>query len=278
MKAEIDALQISAAERSRPWWKQASSWLAILALFVTAATAIQQDRLQHAQTDQDRKQGTIAAEAELSTVMTHIESMEREQITLAKLPASKRTQAQVILNAQSLVWIEKGTNLVDRRTHVAGAAEYYALAQAIMSQIGANDKVIEYLVRALKLARDERTYALAAQVLADAHTRRGEPAAADEAFALAVAPPPALAEAAARVAVLNDASYAHILWAAALRIRGQCAARRVHVRLAAELIKEEQDAGFAAPTQDNLKVEESAACPSGQVQPSLTPPATPTSN
>ena len=174
MKAEIDGLQISAAEKAHPWWRQASSWLAILALVVTLGTAVQQSRLGKAQSELAQDQGTLAAEAELSNVMTRIEAVQRGRADAATLPEAQKNQSTAILNAQSLVWIWKGIDLVDRRDKLANAAEYYALAQAISTQIGPDDRVIKYLRRAVKLAEDTRTYSLAAQVLADTHARRRE--------------------------------------------------------------------------------------------------------
>jgi hypothetical protein len=260
MKKEIDALQIALAEPSRPWWKQASSWIAIFALLVTIVTAIQQGR----QTEQEREQGNIAAEAELSTVLTQIASVQRERIDAKSLPTDARDPVTEILNAQSLVWSYKGADLVDRREGSTNAAEYFAVAQIFKTQIGPTDRVLKYLGEAVNRAQDVRTYVLAGSELAIALIRRGQPVEADAAFARAVSPEKRLMEGTSEDQVLNELSFAQISWAYQLRLRNDCQGWKHHLDQAEQMTKRMAELGYPSEAKARLDAERDTSCPASE--------------
>jgi hypothetical protein len=263
MKGEIDALQIALADQMRPWWKQASAWLAIVALFVTTLTALEQRRLGTEQAEQQRDQGQLAAEAELSGIMTRIETVQRERIEAATIAPPAANEITKILNAQSLVWIYKGADLVDRREDLANAAEYLALAGVINSQIGPTDRVLDYAERAMERARDFRTYALAGQVWAETLFRRNKPSEAEDVLGRTVHPTRGrLLTGTSQDALLNDLSYTHIFWAGSLRVRGDCRGWEQHLAEARKMVKRMAELGYPSGNEAALATEESSSCPS----------------
>ncbi len=129
MKAEIDGLQVAAAERNRPWFRQPSIIISVLALVLSLASTGYGTWLAE-------QQHVREARAELAQLIQRLSALPKENLELQTSYASNATvlaQLASAVNAENLVLARQAADIVERRIpdHVS-AIECYAVASALI--------------------------------------------------------------------------------------------------------------------------------------------------
>jgi tetratricopeptide (TPR) repeat protein len=163
MKREIDALQISLAEVTKPWYKQASILVAALALLFSFGTTYYSDQ-------RTRKADLHNAKVELRQLIQQLTELPQRNVDLNKKYAdnpSALLAASGLINIQNIVLAKQAVDIVDQIPEQVSSTEYFAVANALATS-GSYDRTIEFYRRSLDKAQDYNDWINASRSLGQA--------------------------------------------------------------------------------------------------------------
>ena len=169
MKREVDQLQIAAAEKTRPWYRNVSTLLSVIALlFSFGTTAVSYVRT--------RQQDVQAARVELRTLVQKLTELPKEMIDKSiayKGDTNALDGHSRLVNQENVVLSRQAAEIINRiETHV-GAGEFYAVAYAMLA--GGQMKEAEELGRrGLAVADSSNDESALLRMLADLAFLRGD--------------------------------------------------------------------------------------------------------
>lgn len=167
----MDALQIAAAEKKTPWYRQMPSLAGLIALLLSITTAIYsgvQGRKQDVQKKQESLRGIVSSLIELrGEQQAKLESTEAQ-----KLSAQDREFIGGMINNKRMILAEAADNIVREIPHNVSSSEYNVLAN---DKIGDGDaaKAEEYLRNAVAVSRESLAKMIALRSLAMFYAQRG---------------------------------------------------------------------------------------------------------
>lgn len=122
---EIDALQIAAARTSRPWYRDPSITVAVLALVLSITTSVVSAK--HA-SDEERQQ----ARAELTGFIQRLSALPRDNFELRhKYGAVAGANLSSMINAENSLLARQAAGLMEQYPEVATALEMHLVAGAL---------------------------------------------------------------------------------------------------------------------------------------------------
>lgn len=150
MKDEIDSLQMVIAEKSKPWYKQTATLIAIAALFLSFITTVYSEMRAHQQDVNSDRQ-------ELSALIQRLTAIPRDE-TEFRLKYRNNQTAAVSLSGQlqeeQVVLAKRAAEIVDRLpSEKVSSAEYLAIAGALESS-GVYDRSLEMIQRGIPASKD----------------------------------------------------------------------------------------------------------------------------
>jgi tetratricopeptide (TPR) repeat protein len=231
MKSKIDALQIGMAEKSRPWYKQAATMIALAALLFSGVTTWYSEKRIH-------EQDIHSARQELSQLIQRLGALPKENLelreTYSKDPVA-RAALSGLLSQENDLLAKRAAEIIDtlppRRV---SAIEYHAVASAL-TQSGVYDRSLQMIQRGLGVADDanDRTALLRnyAQLLYETGDLAGGQAKFQEALDIFKRYP-------VSVTWYVDSTHAitELLWAQNEIGQRRCAEAQAHVQRAADHI------------------------------------------
>jgi tetratricopeptide (TPR) repeat protein len=233
MKDEIDALQISSAERSRPWYRQASTistFIALLALVFSVATTMSADRREREQDQRAQQQNVRDARTLLGQLIQRLDAMPRENANLVKeFGNDPATLGQLAgnLNVENIALAGQAADIINSiRGHVT-ATEYLVVANALYFS-GLFDRARELYQAGAALDADQVTHAAllhsyAALLVYSGGDMRVARAKMQEALDVYKKQPTSF-----QGQVLNTNLATHIAWTSLELFKQECAQARKH--------------------------------------------------
>ena len=154
MKKEIDALQIGVGESTKPWYKQASTLIAVMALLFSFGTTYYSNR-------QTRLQNIHNAKVELRGLIKEIEAA-----SLANVDVQNKYKdnpqalglASSLARTRQIVLITQAADIVDLIPEEITATEYYAIGSALNTISPGAERILRYLERGLAKADNIDSY------------------------------------------------------------------------------------------------------------------------
>jgi hypothetical protein len=129
LKQEIDALQVHVLQIDKPWYKQASSIVAVLALTFSLFTT-------HLSYDRDRRLDQQANRAELRSLIQRLTALPRENFELLqkyKDDAAAAGQFSGFITSESVVLTNQALDIMQRIPDLVSASETLAVAGALVT-------------------------------------------------------------------------------------------------------------------------------------------------
>ena len=235
MKSEIDGLQIQAGERSKPWYRQASTVIAVIALLFSAATTYYANV-------RTAEQEVRAARAELGQLIQRLSALPKENM---ELRASYADNLEVLgalggsIATETLVLGQQAADVIDRLPDDVSATEYYAVANALM-QSGFYPRAQSLTERGLQRDADLTTKASLRRTQGNLFFLTGPLAEGrremKRALDLYADQPDELRASAS--------AYTEIFWASAEESAGQCQEVTSHADQAEELVSSKSETEF----------------------------------
>ncbi len=152
MKAEVDALQVHVMGAAKPWYRQASTLIAILALvFSFGTTFVSYTRTK----EMDRH----AALVELRSLMQRIVAIPRESFELTNEYEGRPIEASQMagfINNENLILTQQAVAILNQIPDLVSGADYYAIGQGFLSS-GENDAAIDLFEHAAQRATTATT-------------------------------------------------------------------------------------------------------------------------
>jgi tetratricopeptide (TPR) repeat protein len=152
MKREIDSLQIELGESNKPWYKQASILIAVLALVFSLGTTYYSNHQTHIQNIHNAK-------VELRDLIKEIESASLANIDLQnkyKNNLSAANLATSLERTRQIVLVSQAVDIIDSIPDEVSATEYYAVGYALQNI--SPERVPVYLERGLAKADNVDSY------------------------------------------------------------------------------------------------------------------------
>jgi hypothetical protein len=148
IRDRVDLLQIAAAEKQRPWYKQRPSLASLLALGFSIVTFIVSQYGSSLQEIRSKQE----ALRKLLTDVVALQIEQQDQLSRISDPV-KRVQLSSALNNKRLIWLDAAESLVNQlETHVS-SSEYQTLAQQKWYD-SEFEKAKQYYVKARDAAKD----------------------------------------------------------------------------------------------------------------------------
>ena len=169
IKAELDALQVHVMGVAKPWYKQASTLIAILALAFSFGTTF----VSYYRTAQLDKH---AAQVELRSLMQRIVALPRENFEVFqkyKTHPLEANQMAGFINNENLVLTQQAATILDKIPDLVSGAEYYAIGQGLISS-GIVERGIELFEKAALRATTAATAVAAYRSLGAAAYNSGQ--------------------------------------------------------------------------------------------------------
>jgi predicted transcriptional regulator len=148
VRDQVDQLQIAAAEKQQPWYKQRPSLASLLALAASIVTFIIS---QHGSSLQEIRSKQEALRKLLTDVVAS-QIQEQDQLTRISDPVT-RVQFSSAMNNERIIWLDAAESLVDQLGKRVSSSEYQTLANQKWSN-SEFEKAKEYYVKSLDAARD----------------------------------------------------------------------------------------------------------------------------
>lgn len=126
LRDQVDALQIAAAEKKTPWYRQMPSLAGLIALLLSVTTAVYsgvQGRKQDVQKKRESLRGIVSSLIEQGEQQAKLESTEAQ-----KLPAQDREFIGGMINNRRMILAEAADNIVREIPHDVSSSEYNVLA------------------------------------------------------------------------------------------------------------------------------------------------------
>src|SRR5438477_6246525 len=147
MKREIDALQVTVTERSKPWYHNVSVLISIIALLFSFGTTLVSYHRNNIQEIQN-------ARAELRGLLQRMAALPKENVEIgvkyANDPAS-RNLVSGFINQENTFLVRSAAELAKKLSREWGSAtEYYAIAVALQAayDIAGADQFLNYAIYA----------------------------------------------------------------------------------------------------------------------------------
>jgi tetratricopeptide (TPR) repeat protein len=169
MKREIDALQITVAETTRPWYKQASILIAALALLFSFGTT-------YYSAEQTRKADIHNAKVELRELIQQLTELPQRNVDLNSKYADNPSALLVasgLINTQQIVLAKQAVDIIDDIPEEVSSTEYFAVANALAVS-GSYDRTVEFYRHSLEKARDANDWTSASRSLGQAAFAAGD--------------------------------------------------------------------------------------------------------
>jgi hypothetical protein len=141
MKKEIDSLQIAMGESNRPWYRQASTIIAVAALLFSLGTTYYSNR-------QTRLQNIHNAKVELRGLIKDIESASLANMDIQnkyKDNPGAGVLASSLLRTRQIVLVSQAVDIIDSIPDEVTSTEYYAVASALSTI--SPERVLSYYER-----------------------------------------------------------------------------------------------------------------------------------
>lgn len=148
VRDQVDLLQIAAAEKQQPWYKQRPSLASLLALGASIVTFV---IAQHGSSLQEIRSKQEALRKLLTDVVAS-QIDQQDQLTRISDPV-KRAQFLSQMNNKRVIWIDAAESLVDQLGKHVSSSEYQTLAMQKWSD-SEFEKAKQYYVKALDAAKD----------------------------------------------------------------------------------------------------------------------------
>jgi tetratricopeptide (TPR) repeat protein len=231
MKKEIDALQIGLGESNRPWYKQASTVIAVVALLLSFGTTYYSNR-------QARLQDTHNAKIELRGLIEEIESA-----SLATVDVQNKYKdnpqalglAGSLVRTRQLVLVTQAAAVIDSIPDEVTATEYYAVASAL-SQFAGAQRVLPYYERGLARADNIDSYTAITRSIGQTYFGAGNYERGRSAFTQALSALERFHLSGSYGRSYN--AYTHITWASAELASKHCLEARKHHEEARRLLQQ----------------------------------------
>lgn len=216
-------------QQARPWYRQASTVIAVIALLLSAgSTYVSESRAQ----DQSRRD----ARSELGQLIERINAQPTQQAELdAQYAKNAQAKAAIgsALTSERMVLSQQAADVIARIPEQATGTEYYVVTQALLDS-GLFQRAEALGLRGLAVAGDLQTNAAIYRVLAVGRLMAGDGTRADAYFQRAVdlfadQPPELRAQA-------DGLTY--VLWSTREWMFGDCADAVTHEQLARRAISE----------------------------------------
>jgi tetratricopeptide (TPR) repeat protein len=152
MKKEIDSLQIAMGESNRPWYRQASTIIAVVAVLLSLGTTYYSSR-------QARLQNIHNAKVELRGLIKEIESASLANVDIRnkyKNNAAALELAGSLVRTRQIVLVSQATDIIDSIPDEVTATEYYAVGSALSTI--SPQRVLSYYERGLAKADNVDSY------------------------------------------------------------------------------------------------------------------------
>jgi tetratricopeptide (TPR) repeat protein len=230
MKAEIDALQISAAEKTKPWYLQASVLIALLALVFSLGTTYYSYKRTH-------QQDVHNAKVELRGLIQRLTALPVQNLDLDKKykdDSYALIQAGSFLNTEAIVLAKQAVDIVDQIPDEVSATEYYAVA-TVLAQAGEYGRTLGLYERALDTSEDINDFTGAARALGATAFTVGDATAGRDAFHRAL---DAFKRFPTKNVYFRDLtnSYTELAWARAEVLTKHCAESAEHLNRATAML------------------------------------------
>jgi hypothetical protein len=160
LRDQVDRLQIEAAEKKRPWYRQLPSLLSLAAFVFSIFTAVL-SQFQSSQADIRSKKEEMR---KLLDDLVRVQSEFQDRVIEIKDPA-KREIASALLNTRHGMYLEATEVLASQIPKAVSSSEYGILASE-KSRISDFKKAEVYQLRAIEAARDPITKCIAYRALA----------------------------------------------------------------------------------------------------------------
>ena len=171
LRDQVDALQIAAAEKKTPWYRQMPSLAGLVALLLSISTAIYsgvQGRKQDVQKKQESLRTIVSSLIDLSgEQQTRLNSVEAQ-----KLSTQEREFIGGMINNKRMILAEAADNIVREIPHDVSSSEYNVLATDKLGNGGAA-KAEEYLRNAVEVSEEALARMIALRSLAMFYAQRG---------------------------------------------------------------------------------------------------------
>jgi tetratricopeptide (TPR) repeat protein len=162
LKNEVDALQVLVMKQQQPWYRDAASIVAVLALMFSFGTTI----VSYQRASQE---DVHAAEIELRALLTRLSAIPAEMTQNAKTyaddPGAVASLASVLTQEQILLAKQAAQVLLGIPAERVTAAQYLAVANVLITN-GIDTEGLPLLDAAIQVARDVNDYTSAARVKA----------------------------------------------------------------------------------------------------------------
>jgi hypothetical protein len=160
VRQQIAELQIASAEKSKPWYREPSSFLSLVAIVASIITFVISQGSQEVQDVRARKE-------QLETLLTNLLALQTELADSAKTISDPLDfeRHSAMLNQKNLIYLEEAELLVDQLGNNVSSSEYNALASDML--MNSNFKMAEaYFARGVGAAKDDLSRAIAFRSLA----------------------------------------------------------------------------------------------------------------
>jgi tetratricopeptide (TPR) repeat protein len=171
VRDELDALQIAAAEKTKPWLRQTPSLASLLALLVSIATAVYSGIERQRQDVEEKHNALRGLVSQLLDFSAEYQS-KLASTGSEKLSTQEREFIGAMINSKRMVIAEAADNLVRQIPQTVTSAEYNFLANDKLAN-GGVAKAEEYLNKAVEVSRDALAKMNAFRNLAFFYAQRG---------------------------------------------------------------------------------------------------------
>lgn len=179
LRDQVDVLQLAAAEKKTPWYRQMPSLAGLIALLLSISTAIYsgvQGRKQDVQKKQESLRGIVSSLIDLSgEQQTRLASAEAQ-----KLSTQEREFIGGMINNRRMILAEAADNIVREIPQDVSSSEYNVLATDKLAN-GGTAKAEEYLRNAVGVSQEPLAKMIALRSLAMFYAQRGPFQSIDEA-------------------------------------------------------------------------------------------------
>jgi tetratricopeptide (TPR) repeat protein len=160
MRDEIGVLQFRTSERAKPWFRQASTLIALLALAFSVMSTVYADRRAREQDLRTQQQNIQNARIQLGELIQRLDAVPRENADLLKnYGHDPETLSRLAgnLNAENIALASQAADIIKNiRGHVS-ATEYLAVANAL-NYSGLYDRAQEMFQAGMSVKTDQITH------------------------------------------------------------------------------------------------------------------------
>jgi tetratricopeptide (TPR) repeat protein len=147
MKSEIDALQIQAVEKGRPWYRQAAIIISVLAFMFSAGATLYSNQQAH-------RSEIVSARSELGQLIQRLYTLPMERAELQVAYAQDPTMAdalETINLTEHSILAQQAADIIDRIPGNVSANEYYGVGWAL-HQVGDLERARNIYQRGIQIA------------------------------------------------------------------------------------------------------------------------------